>query len=119
MTDIWDGREKPGAQDLLEIARTTLLTSVIPQLAGDARFQALMVANAIAIARRDAGADMRQLAEAIDRLRDLARGDMRELSAQIRAGAHDPGTATHAAVASLLTRLAEARCRISAPKALA
>jgi hypothetical protein len=95
--------EQPDAASLLEIARETLQREVIPQLLGDARFKALMVANAMAIARR---------AAAQPPVPDLA--DAPALVAAIRAGAHDDD----AALAARLRAHAEARCRISAPKAL-
>jgi hypothetical protein len=101
-----EAREVPLGVDLLVIARQTLLDAVIPALSGDARFKALMVANAMAIALRE------QSAPAFDA------GDLATLARDIRAGAYDPGTRDHDAVATRLTELAQARCRISAPKAL-
>ncbi len=94
--------ELPDAADLLAIALHTLRQEVIPQLAGDARFKALMVANAMAIAQRAAGASAPDLADAA------------ALALAIRAGAHDDD----AGLAERLMAYAEARCRISAPKAL-
>jgi len=48
MTDICD------AADLLETARESLLGHVLPGLSGEQRYMALMVANALAIAAREA-----------------------------------------------------------------
>jgi hypothetical protein len=45
--------EQPDALALLDIARETLLGQVLPQLDGDARYQALMIANAMAMAIRE------------------------------------------------------------------
>ncbi len=101
-----DGFEKPHAADLLAIARTTLLADILPQLAGDARFKALMIANAIAIAARETAAT------------EPPTTDLPALCQEIRAGLHDPGQPTHQAVAALLTTLTTQRCRVSAPKAL-
>ncbi len=109
--------ENPGAAALLEIARSTLLADVLPGLSGDARLKVQMVANAMAISQR-ALADPADIANAVEALEAMT-GSLAELRTQIRAGKHDPRTATHAAVHKLLTELAEARCRVSAPKALA
>jgi hypothetical protein len=45
--------EQPDALALLDIARETLLGQVLPQLDGDTRYQALMIANAMAMAIRE------------------------------------------------------------------
>jgi hypothetical protein len=95
--------EQPDAAGLLEIARVTLAEQVTPHLQGDARFKALMVANAMAIALRALSAPP------IAELPDTER-----VCAAIRAGRHDDD----AKLAGFLLALAESRCRISAPKAL-
>ena len=96
------GMEHPDAADLLEIARTTLAAEVIPHLAGDARFKALMVANAMAIAARAA------------RLGDIADlSDPVTICQDIRAGRHDGD----ADLGRRLLDHAEARCRISSKPA--
>ena len=46
-------RDRPDAAELLEIARAALRESVLPELSGEARFSALMVANAMAMAIRE------------------------------------------------------------------
>jgi hypothetical protein len=92
----------PEPADLLDIARKTLLEQVLPGLAGDARFKALMIANAMAIGER-----------ALRAVQAVARDDS-ALCAAIRRGDHD-GDRT---LAATLLAEAEARCRISAPKAL-
>jgi len=94
--------EEPQTEALLEAARTTLLQRVVPGLAGDAKFQALMVANAIAIA-----------------LRALQHGpvppleDEAALAAAIRAGHHDDDPA----LAALLRTHTGLRQRISSKPA--
>lgn len=45
--------EQPDARELLAVARETLLAEVLPALDGDARYQTLMIANAMAIAVRE------------------------------------------------------------------
>jgi hypothetical protein len=90
--------ELPGAADLLAIARSTLLDEVIPTLEGDARFKALMVANAIAIAAR---------VVEIGDIADLP--DAAALCANIRAGAHDDDST----LGQILLAHSEARCQVS------
>lgn len=101
------------AADLLRTARSALLEKIVPDLAGPARFEALMAANAIAIALRSTPAALATLAAA-----DEALGDAGLLVARIRAGGLDPGAPDHAAIRLALLACAEARCAISAPKAL-
>jgi len=90
--------ELPEAADLLAIARTTLLDEIIPALTGDARFKALMVANAMAIAGRAAQTDP------ID---DIPNASL--ICANVRAGKLDDDQD----LANKLLAHAEARCRIS------
>jgi hypothetical protein len=108
----WDGTEEPSAPDLLDIARQTLLDSVLTHVSGEVRFRVLMVANAMAIASRSARLGSAEIASV------LGDADVRALCTEIRAGLHDPGTPSHEATGRALLALAEARCRISAPKAL-
>ena len=93
---------RPTPAELLDIARSTLLAEVLPELAGPARFKALMAANAMAIARRAL------------LLGPVAALDDPALCAAIRRGTHDED----AALGARLLAAAEAQCRISAPKAL-
>jgi hypothetical protein len=108
------GADPPDGPALLAIARRTLLDDIAPALTGDARFRALMVANAIAIAQRAADGSA---TAAVERAA-AALGDPAALCAAIRSGVHDPGTPDHERIAAALRALAEAKCRISAPKAL-
>lgn len=79
----------------------------------------------MAIVARDtrAGTDWEdELKARLAALPGMKNADERELLAQlasrIRAGEADPGTALHVPVAEFLRAYTEARCRISAPKAL-
>lgn len=90
------------ARGLLDIARQTLLSHIVPGLSGDARFKALMVANAMAIAARE----MQYGAVAEP-------ADAEALCAAIRAGVHD---GDHD-LAQRLLQLAQAKCRISSKTA--
>jgi hypothetical protein len=107
-------REPPDAADLLATARDMLLNDLLPALPPDKAFAARMVANAMAIAAREAAQDSVWQANALARMG----GDARAFAAAIRAGAHDPGTPRHAEVAALLDDLTRARCAVSAPRAL-
>ena len=114
--------EQPDAANLLATAREVLLKDLLPHLPEPQKFQARMVANAMAIAARETGADpapplaelRHVLAEPASAPEDL----LRRLAAEIRAGQHDPGTPRHAAVAGALAGLVRLRCTVSAPKAL-
>jgi hypothetical protein len=109
-------REEPHAADLLATAREVLLNDLLPALPPDKAFAARMVANAMAIAGRDATQEA-WVPEALARMAALA-GDPRGFAAAIRAGRFDPGMPDHAAAAALLDDLTRARCVVSAPRAL-
>ena len=96
------GMEEPHPLALLASARAALLKEVVPALEGAPKFQALMIANALAIAQRALSGD------SVPELPHAA-----ELSAGIRAGQHD----NDAAIAALLRQHTEARCRISSKPA--
>jgi len=100
--------EQPGAADLLATARDVVLKELLPALPPDKAFAARMVANAIAIALREAGADASA----------LPAPDLAALSREIRAGAHDPGRPTHDETLAFLRAYARLRASVSAPKAL-
>lgn len=114
--------ERPDAAGLLEAARDVLLRELLPHLPESKRFEARMVANAMAVARRDTAADA---APALARLRALfdlpdAEPDalLRRLAAEIRAGERDPGLPGHAGAAAALVELTRLRCAVSNPRAL-
>ncbi|MGG5818230.1 DUF6285 domain-containing protein [Falsiroseomonas sp. HW251] len=100
--------EKPDAADLLATAREVVLKELLPALPPEKTFAARMVANAIAIALREASADTAALPAM----------DLVALSREIREGAHDPGTPRHAATLAFLRDHARLRASVSAPKAL-
>lgn len=114
--------ERPDAAGLLETAREVLLRELLPHLPESKRFEARMVANAMAIARRDTAADS---APALARLRALLdmpdaapEALLRRLAAEIRAGDRDPGRPGAAAAAEALAALTRLRCSVSNPRAL-
>lgn len=110
-------REEPQAPDLLATARDVLLNELLPALPPDKAFAARMVANAMAIAGREAAQDAGWEPQVLARMAALA-GDPRAFAAAIRAGGFDPGSAGHGAAAALLDELTRARCAVSAPRAL-
>lgn len=114
--------ERPDAAGLLETAREVLLRELLPHLPESKKFEARMVANAMAIARREVAADA---APVLARLRELLDAPHAEpdallnlLAAEIRSGERDPGTPGHAAAAAALAELTRLRCSVSNPRAL-
>src|SRR5262249_34744311 len=101
--------DKPNAAALLEEARRTLLEALLPLLPPDRRYDGLMVANAMAIAAREAGQEDVARREAVSRLSSLLQvpstalsdpdlpvrllGLERRLADEIRAGLHDSASA--------------------------
>jgi hypothetical protein len=114
--------EQPDSANLLATAREVLLKELLPHLPEARKFQARMVANAMAIAAREGTADpapiLSMLRQALTAPDAPAEELQRRLAAEIRAGRHDPGTPRHAAVAAALAELVRTRCAVSAPKAL-
>jgi Domain of unknown function (DUF6285) len=114
--------ERPDAANLLDTARDVLLRELLPHLPEAQRFHARMVANAMAIARREAAADPAPALAALRRAMGAPAGAaddlLMRLARDIRAGTHDPGTPAHDAVAAALLASTRLRCGVSAPKAL-
>ena len=115
---------EPGARDLIEAARAALANDVIPRLAAEDRYAALMVANALAISARELGASDAGPAE-LDRIAALL-GEAgcgpldranRALAARIREGRFDEGAARTALLEHLAATTRE-RLATSNPKAL-
>lgn len=125
--------ERPDATALLEEARRTLLEVLLPLLPADRRYDALMVANAMAIAGRETGQaeeatrgllkDLTLLTgEAADA--GLSKGEIverfaaleRRLAGQIRSGRYDAPEPRREAVRRYLRSTTIARLRISNPK---
>lgn len=99
-------QEKPGPAELLATAREVVMGELLPALPPEKAFAARMVANAMAIAARAIAAP------------PIPARDLAALAREIRAGAHDPASPTHAEVAAFLRASARARAAVSAPKAL-
>lgn len=117
--------DRPHADELLRIARETLLQELMPQLPASAHYAARMIANAIAIAQREYGSG--PLDGALrDRIVELAaanRGSNPDSAAgaltdRLRAGAFDDDPGLRAAVHRMLSDWVIARLAISNPKAI-
>lgn len=119
-------RETPEGPALLATARDVVLKDLLPHLPEAQKFAARMVANALAIAMREAQQDAswvqdagRAIAQAMGHEADAPPPEaMRRFAADIRAGVCDPGTPGHDAAARLLREMARRRCEVSAPRAL-
>lgn len=121
---------EPAAADLLDIARATILSEVVPALPEAQRYAALMVANALAIAARELAAPTPDAAERARLAALLADGvpggdgpqALREatarLAARIREGLYDEGDARLRLLAHL-RETTRARLAVSNPRALA
>lgn len=114
-------REAPEGPNLLATARDALLQEILPKLSGTDAFTARMIANAMAIAAREAVQDDAWVAAAratMQRLTGATAAPDRALAAAIRKGAYDPGNTHHTEVAALLRDAARRRCAISTPRVL-
>lgn len=129
-------RDKPTAAELLAIARETLLGELLPQSEDAQRYDALMVAAAMAIAAREAEAGDRALvaerdalaalygeaggeAGAADEPLEAALGRLnRRFAADLRAGAFDAPGARQAAAWRLLREVTMAKLMECNPKYL-
>ncbi len=103
---------QPDSADLLATVRQVLLDELLPQLPASATYTARMMANALAIVRRDVVAQ-----QDADRSRHCL-AEWRAFSATIDRGDCDHGEAADAARARLW-RDVMARVSLSSPKALA
>jgi hypothetical protein len=124
-------RDVPDAASLLMSAREALLGEVMPALDASARYTALMIANALAIAAREFALGPEALRQEVERLRPLAAESVapsdpdsddvhalrRILAAAIRAGRFDDPPHAQSLVTAL-TCITEDRLAISNPKAL-
>lgn len=137
-------RDHPDTGLLLASARRALLEQVVPQLEGEARGIALMVARSLSVvaARLETDAraftaldsgievgELAALAELLDMKPDEARRSMggtqeavaqlsRRLVEEIRAGRFDPPDPRHEALRSFLANVTRAKVAENNPKAL-
>jgi hypothetical protein len=97
--------DRPDGAELLAVARATLLEDLLPELPPAWRYQALMIANAMAMARRELEA----------RSPAAEREVLEHLASELRAGTWDGDQETHRA----LLESCVGRVRVSQPRALA
>ncbi|MCC7425802.1 MAG: hypothetical protein IT557_02755 [Alphaproteobacteria bacterium] len=97
--------DRPDAAELLAIARTTLMTEIVPALSGEQRLAGLMIANALGLAGREVAARMPPDESAVA-------AEDRAVVNSIRAGVLDHAIDIH----DRLLRDAEARVAIANPK---
>jgi hypothetical protein len=123
--------DNPDGAALIEEARRTLLEVLLPLLPPERRYDGLMVANAMAIAAREAGQGDAALREAVQQLSTLfpgaaTNGNLQAqlleleslLASEIRAGLCDAPGVRRDAVRDYLRISVIARARVSNPKAL-
>jgi hypothetical protein len=113
-------RDTPYGADLLAEAWRVLSEDLAPELSGEQRYKALLVASAVAIVRREleAGsapeeAERAQLSALLGEEGDLE-ALVRRLAETLRAGAYDGRPEVH----NILLESVEARVRESNPRAL-
>ena len=116
---------RPDASELLAIARQTLLDELLPQLPAYLRYQALMIANAMAIAGRECNEGEQALAAEAQWLTGLLGDDhgsladaRQALCRAIRQGRFDTPGVEQDRLLSALLAITRARLSISNPKAL-
>jgi hypothetical protein len=116
---------RPDASELLAIARQTLLDELLPQLPANLRYQALMVANAMAIAGRECvngeqaqAAEVDRMAELLDEAPATSADVRRALCRAIRQGDFDTPGDEQERLLSALSAITRARLSISNPKVL-
>lgn len=104
-------------ESLIELAVTTLRGEIAPTLAGDARYQAAMIANALEIARRAimVGGEEARFA-VLDRVYDDGEGTLEDLARDIRAG--KVSSATYPELAVMLRRLLIEEVEVHNPRFL-
>ena len=97
--------DRPDGAELLAVARATLLEDLLPELSQSRRYQVLMIANAMAMARRE-----------LEARSPAAEGDaLDQLASELRAGQRDGDQETYGA----LLESCMVRVRVSQPQALA
>lgn len=113
--------DRPTAEELLAIARTTLREVITPALPADLRYTAAMIGNAMAIAARRIAAD--ETAAAEDELAALVTiygtvATPADIVRDIRAGRFDGASSERAALLRYLRLLARRRVAETNPKVL-
>lgn len=115
--------DRPFGDELLDVARATLLQELLPALPRELHYTARMIANAMAIARREHCADdpnpgMRALAARLTGAAAYGDDWPHALAMAIRAGAFDDARSARAELIAALLRWTRARVAISNPRIL-
>ena len=113
-------RKKPSLADLLDIAHETISKKLTPNLTGEARYNALMVGNAISIVKRQIISQEKNFSDHFAELfEQLDENDAEQvycqLAKEIRAGSHKPGTSTFKLVQESLLNSVKASVAESNP----
>jgi len=128
-------QDRPTSSELLQVARDALVQDLLPEITGEKRYVALMVANALAILGRDLESDAAFLKKEMKRLQgllgtslpeveghDALRAEVerlnRQLVAKIRAGAFDEPEAACPRLQAHLLATTHEKLATSNPKAL-
>ncbi|PCJ59569.1 MAG: hypothetical protein COA65_05765 [Rhodospirillaceae bacterium] len=128
-------QDRPTTSELLKAARDAFVQDLLPEITGEKRYVALMVANALAILGRDLESDAAFLQKEYKRLQGLLDVSLsetedlgglrakvetlnRQLVAQIRAGAFDEPEAACARLRTHLHATTAEKLATSNPKAL-
>ncbi len=115
-------RDQPDGANLLQIARAEFLRDVLPILPAEKKYKALMIANAMAIARRqfhDTGEMSATEARRVAALLTDTPDDMHAtLCEKIREGIFDPGSDNHRQMFDVLTLMTLSRLAETNPRFL-
>jgi hypothetical protein len=120
-------RDLPTGPTLLALARDVLLNDLLPLLAPEARLDARLVANSMAIAEREVAAGSRTAEEIARDLEELYRdaaddrepGGLRRLASDLRAGAFEGSAERERCARDILWRLTTAKLGAANPRFLA
>lgn len=120
--------ERLDACELLNVARQTLLEKLLPMLPADLRYEALMIANAMAMARREYQLAAQAEQAEMDALQGLSISQAgvpetldaarRQVASAIRAGHYDTAGPNQNQLLRTLERGTRGRLAISNPKLL-
>ena len=112
-------RDQPDGADLLEIARAEFLRDVLPALPAALKYKALMIANAMAIAKRQFHDTSEMSSIEACQVSDLLPNSTDNLHAtlcqKIRDGAFDPGTVNHCQMLDVITSMTLSKLAESNP----
>lgn len=120
MTDGGSRGGEPGGARLLALARRELLDVLLPQLQGEARYRARLIANALRLAAAELDGEPLERLEALQRLQGLATAvggtevsalSGRELEVALAAALRGGRLDGHQAFYQLLCELTEMRRR--------